>query len=309
MDDPIWDVTVFTKNRERLLKGEVAERLLLAIVEQAHVHRLLSEEHFTVDGTLIQAWVSRRSFREKQDLPDRGTGTRGRRLLRDTHESATDRKARLYRKSSAAAVVPSYLGHVLTENRNGLVVQALATQSSTTAEREAALRMIDLDRQRARRTGEITLGADKSYHHAALVEQLRTRQVVPHVAEYAPKPKWPNSLTEAECGSDGFRLSQQKRRLVEKVSAGPNWTALSARSSCAACGASTGSSNSSLPRTTSPGCRSCSLRRKAQEAVSPKARKYASKVASQNLANPLPRSKSPSPTLIRAPIVPFFRSL
>ena len=117
MDDPIWDVTVFTKNRERLMRGEVAERLLLAIVEQAHARRLLSEEHFTVDGTLIQAWVNRRSFREKQDPPDKGTGARGRKLLRDTHESATDPEARLYRKSSAAAVVPSYLGHVLTENR------------------------------------------------------------------------------------------------------------------------------------------------------------------------------------------------
>jgi transposase len=217
MDDPIWDVTVFTKNRERLMKGEVAERLLLAVVEQAHAHRLLSEEHFTVDGTLIQAWVNRRSFHEKQDPPDKGTGARGRKLLRDTHESATDPEARLYRKSSAAAVVPSYLGHVLTENRNGLVVQALATQSSTIAEREAALRMIDLHRQRTRWTGQITLGADKSYQHESFVAQLRTRQVVPHVAEYAPNPKWTNSLTEAERGSDGFRISQQKRKLVEKV--------------------------------------------------------------------------------------------
>ncbi|WP_263368781.1 IS5 family transposase [Edaphobacter bradus] len=217
MDDAIWDVTVFTKNRERLMKGEVAERLLLAIVEQAHAHRLLSEEHFTVDGTLIQAWVSRRSFREKQDPPDRGTGARGRKLLRDTHESTTDREARLYRKSSSGAVVPSYLGHVLTENRNGLVVQALATQSSTTAEREAALRMIDRDRQRTKMATEITLGADKSYQHESFVAQLRARRVVPHVAEYAPNPKWPNSLTTAERSSDGFRLSQQKRKLVEKV--------------------------------------------------------------------------------------------
>jgi transposase len=217
MDDPIWDVTVFTKNRERLMKGEVAERLLLAVVEQAHAHRLLSEEHFTVDGTLIQAWVNRRSFREKQDPPDRGTGARGRKLLRDTHESATDADARLYRKSSSAAVLPSYLGHVLMENRNGLVVQALATQSSSTAEREAALRMIDLHRQRTRLAGEITLGADKSYQQESFIEQLRTRQVVPHVAEYAPNPKWTNSLTEAERNDPGFAVSQQKRKLVEKV--------------------------------------------------------------------------------------------
>ena len=199
------------------MKGEVAERLLLAIVEQAHAHRLLSEEHFTVDGTLIQAWVNRRSFREKQEPPDRGTGARGRKLLRDTHESTTDAEARLYRKSSSGAVVPSYLGHVLTENRNGLVVRALATQSSTTAEREAALRMIDLHRQQGGREGKITLGADKSYQHHPFLEQLRARQVVPHVAEYAPNPKWTNSLTEAERNNEGFRLSQRKRRLVEKV--------------------------------------------------------------------------------------------
>ena len=143
IDDPIWDVTVFTKNRERLIEGEVAEQLLLAVVEQARAHQLLSEEHFTVDGTLIQAWASRRSFREKSDPPSQGTGTRGRKLLRDTHESATDPEARLYKKSGAAAAVPSYLGHVVTENRNGLVVAAMVTQSSKTAEQEAALAMVD----------------------------------------------------------------------------------------------------------------------------------------------------------------------
>ena len=216
MDDPVWDVTVFTKNRERLLKGEVAERLLLAIVEQAHARRLLSEEHFTVDGTLIQAWANRRSFREKKGPPDKGTGARGRKLLRDTHESSTDPDARLYRKSSSAAIVPSYLGHVLTENRNGLVVAALATQAGAAAEREAALRMIDQQRGRARLTDTITLGADKSYHHEQFVQQLRQRLVVPHVAEFAPNPKWPSFLTEEERNHPGFAISH-KRKLVEKV--------------------------------------------------------------------------------------------
>src|SRR6266581_911798 len=213
MDDAIWDVTVFTKNRERLLRGDVAERLLLAVVEQAHTRQLLSEEHFTVDGTLIQAWANRRSFREKQDPPDKGTGARGRKLLRDTHESTTDPEARLYRKSSSGASVPSYLGHVLTENRNGLVVKALATQSSATAEREAALRM--LDRMKSR-SPEATLGADKSYQNQQFIEQLRQRRVAPHVAEYRPNPKWPSFLTEAERSSEGFRQSQQKRKRVEQ---------------------------------------------------------------------------------------------
>jgi transposase len=214
MDDAIWDVTVFTKNRERLLRGEVAERLLLAVVEQAHARQLLSEEHFTIDGTLIQAWANRRSFREKQDPPDKGTGARGRKLLRDTHESSTDPEARLYKKSGAAAAVPSYLGHVLTENRNGLVVGAMATQSSTRAEREAAITL--LDRMRGR-PAAITLGADKGYQEEGFVEQLRARRVAPHVAEYAPNPKWPNALTEAERTDPGFAISQRKRKLVEKV--------------------------------------------------------------------------------------------
>jgi transposase len=213
IDDAVWDVTVFTKNRERLIKGEVAEQLLLAVVEQARAHQLLSEEHFTVDGTLIQAWASRRSFREKSDPPSRGTGTRGRKLLRDTHESATDPEARLYKKSGAAAAVPSYLGHVMTENRNGLVVAAMVTQSSKTAEQEAALVMVD----KLKRAVECTLGADKSYQQEKFVGQLRARRIRPHVAEYAPNPKWPNWLSEEERSSEGFVISQRKRKLVEKV--------------------------------------------------------------------------------------------
>jgi transposase len=213
MDDPIWDVTVFTKNRERLLRGEVAERLLLAVVEQAHASQLLSEEHFTIDGTLIQAWANRRSFREKQDPPDKGTGARGRKLLRDTHESSTDADARLYKKNGAAAAVPGYLGHVMIENRNGLVVAAMATQAGARAEREAAIALLD----RRKRNGPITLGADKSYQEERFIQQLRSRRVSPHVAEYAPNPKWPSALTEAERNDPGFALSQRKRKLVEKV--------------------------------------------------------------------------------------------
>ncbi len=213
IDDPVWDVTVFTKNRERLIEGEVAEQLLLAVVEQARAHQLLSEEHFTVDGTLIQAWASRRSFHEKLEPPQRGTGARGRKLLRDTHESATDPEARLYKKSGAAAAVPSYLGHVLTENRNGLVVAAMVTQSSKTAEQEAALVMVD----KLKRAVECTLGADKSYQQERFVGQLRARRIRPHVAEYAPNPKWRNWLNEEERRSEGFAISQRKRKLVEKV--------------------------------------------------------------------------------------------
>ena len=138
-DDAEWDATVFSKNRDRLLAGEVAQRLLDAVVQQAEERGLLSEEHFTVDGTLIAAWASRRSFQPKDPPPTKGTGAGGKKLLRDLHESKTDPNAQLYKKSEAAQSVPSYLGHVLMENRNGLVVAACATQSSATAEREAAL--------------------------------------------------------------------------------------------------------------------------------------------------------------------------
>src|SRR5216683_3989249 len=143
MDDEVWDVTVFTKNRERLIAGEVAQKFFAAVLKQARSAGLLSDEHFTVDGTLIEAWASRRSFVKKQDPPQRGTGARGRKLLRDTHESKTDPEARLFRRSQATESRPSYLGHVLTENRNGLVVAACVTQSSTKAEREAALQMLE----------------------------------------------------------------------------------------------------------------------------------------------------------------------
>ena len=220
-DDAVWDVTVFTKNRERLMDGEVSQRLLEAVLRQAGEHDLLSEEHFTVDGTLIQAWASRNSFQPKQKPPEKGSGSGGKKLLRDTHESKTDPEARLYKKSAAGQARPSYLGHVMIENRRGLVVAACATQSSTTAEREAALQMLD---QRGRSPGQvseqtrpITLGADKLYQEEQFLEQLRRRKVVPHVAEYEPNPNWPNWLTEQERNDPGFVISQKKRKLVEKV--------------------------------------------------------------------------------------------
>lgn len=213
MDDAVWDVTVFSKNRERLIEADVSQQLLLGVVEQARAKQLLSEEHFTVDGTLIQAWASRRSFREKADPPARGTGARGRKLLRDTHESTTDPEARLYRKGMSEASLPSYIGHAITENRNGLVIAAMATQAGTAEERRAALKMV----KRLQRGKVTTLGADKGYQEEGFVRGLRAEQVVPHVAEYAPNPKWRNWLTENERNDAGFAISQRKRKLVEKV--------------------------------------------------------------------------------------------
>ena len=220
-DDAVWDVTVFTKNRERMMAGEVSQQLLAAVVAEAGRHNLLSEEHFTVDGTLIEAWASRKSFVPKDEPPTRGSGAGGKKLLRDTHESKTDPQARLYKKSAAGESRPSYLGHVLIENRKGLVVAACATQSSTTAEREAALAMLD---QRGRSadqvsasTAPITLGADKLYQEQKFIAELRQRKVIPHVAEYATNDHWRNWLTEQERQHPGFAVSQRKRKLVEKV--------------------------------------------------------------------------------------------
>ena len=215
MDEAVWDATVFTKNRERLMQGAVMERLFEAVLGQARKRGLLSEEHFTVDGTLIRAWAHRDSFHPKDEPPSRGTGADGELLLRDTHESSTDGEARLYKKSTAALAVPSYLGHVVTENRNGMVVGVCATQSSTTAEREACLAMLD-EMQGA--GCAITLGADKQYQDPTFVAALRGRGVVPHVAEYETgRNVCKNSLRPEERESEGFRVSQQKRKLVEKV--------------------------------------------------------------------------------------------
>jgi transposase len=215
MDDEVWDVTVFTKNRERLIAGEVAQKFFTAVLKQARRAGLLSDEHFTVDGTLIEAWASRRSFEKKPDPPQRGTGARGRKLLRDTHESKTDPEARLFRRSQAAESRPSYLGHVITENRNGLVMAACVTQSSTKAEREAALVMLAQVSDGRRR---ITLGADKGYQEREFLERLRSWRVVPHVAEYGGKPRpWFGGLRTEERNDPGFETSQKKRKRVEQV--------------------------------------------------------------------------------------------
>jgi len=220
-DDEVWDATVFTKNRERLLEGEIAQRLLEAVLQQAREHDLLSAEHFTVDGTLLEAWASRRSFVPKDPPPPTGTGVGGKKLLRDTHVSTTDPEARLYQKSTVGEAQPSYLGHVILENRKGLVVAACATQSSTTAERAAALQMLDeMGRSPeavTEPTPSITLGADTLFQEEKFIVGLRGRKIVPHVAEYEPNAHWPNWLTEAERNDPGFAISQKKRKLIEKV--------------------------------------------------------------------------------------------
>jgi IS5 family transposase len=213
IDDEVWDATVFSKNRDRLIAGEIASRFFVAVRGQLEKSGLLSDEHFTVDGTMLEAWANRRSFREKAEPPKRGSGHGGKRLLRDTHESRTDPEARLYRKCNAGAAEPSYLGHVLTENNHGLIVAATVTQAGTRAEREAALALLDQRRSQKRRT----LGADKQYQERQFVEALRARNIVPHVAEYEQgQLRQRNSLRAEERDSPEFVQSQRKRKLVEQ---------------------------------------------------------------------------------------------
>ena len=224
MDDAVWDVTVFTKNRERLIAGEVSQLLLQKVMLEARQHDLLSEEHFTVDGTLIQAWAAARSFQEKTDppAPGAGSGHKGEVLLRDKVESTTDPDARLYKKAAADKSVPSYQGHALIENRNGLVVAAEATLAATVAEREAALRMLDRtvapkDERNSER--KMTLGADTQYQDEKFVQGLRDRGVAPHVSEYTQggSNMGKNSLTDEERQDPRRTISQRKRKLIERV--------------------------------------------------------------------------------------------
>jgi transposase len=185
MDAEVWHPTVFTHNRDRLLEAEVAHEFLAALLALPQVKKLLSSEHFSVDGTLIDAWASMKSFRPKDgsgEPPSPGrNGERdfhNEKRSNDTHASTTDPDARLYRKAAGRESRLCFMGHVLMENRNGLAVGAALTQATGTAEREATLAM--LDRRKLRR--RITLGADKAYDVTAFVGELRARQVTPHIA-------------------------------------------------------------------------------------------------------------------------------
>jgi len=190
MDAPIWDATVYSKNRDRLIEGDVAARFLQAIVQSQRVRTLLSDDHFSVDGTLIDAWASMKSFRPKDaggagGSPAGGGGGRnaerdfrGQKRSNETHASTTDPDARLYRKGDGQSSRLCFMGHLLMENRNALIVDATLTRASGTAERDAALLMLNR-RKRGRR---ITLGADKAYDVGDFVDALRAAKVTPHIA-------------------------------------------------------------------------------------------------------------------------------
>ena len=212
MNDRAWNHAVFSKNRERLLAGDVADEFFACVVEQARTMRLLSDEHFTVDGTLIEAWASHKSFKPKDGSDDDGEGGfRGSKRRNDTHHSTTDPDAKLYRKSNGQEAKLSYLGHVVIDNRHGLAVDATLTESNGRAEREAALRMA----ARLPGDGRVTLGADKGYDARDFVEGLRELDVTPHVAQNARGRR--SRIDGRTTRHAGYEQSQRKRKLVEQV--------------------------------------------------------------------------------------------
>lgn len=217
MDDRVWDVTVFTKNRERLLSGEIAEGFFQAVLEQAREAGLLSDEHFTVDGTMIEAWASHKSFRPKDDDDGSSGGVgserdfHGERRKNDTHASTTDPEARLLRKGRGKEAKLCFLGHVITENRNGLVVASKTTQATGTAEREASVAMM----KRVKRARRSTLGGDKNYDTRDHVEALRELGVTPHVAQNNKNRR--SAIDDRTTSHSGYEVSQRKRKCVEQV--------------------------------------------------------------------------------------------
>lgn len=233
MEKP-FDASTFSKNRDRLLKHEVADRFFAAVVEHAHAKDLLSREHFSVDGTLIEAWGSFKSFRPKvgDDQDNNGfVDFRGQRRKNDTHESKTDPDARLWRKGHSQGAKLSHMGHVLMENRHGLVVDAEVTEASGTAEREAALEMLRRERkrrdkrkrkqkQRARKKHKkgrrLTLAADKAYDTRAFVRACRELRVTPHVAQNAHARRR-SAIDGRTTHHAGYAVSQTARLLTEKI--------------------------------------------------------------------------------------------
>ena len=221
IDDGVWDHSTFSKNRDRLLDGEIAAKFLTAVLGQPRVRRLLSSEHFSVDGTLVEAWASMKSVKPR-DPPEGGSPTgggrnaaadfRGQKRSNETHRSTTDPDARLYRKGPGMEAKLCFIGHGLMENRSGLIVDARLTRVSGHAERLAALAMIEpwADRPRA-----ITLGADKGYDAADFIEELRTLNVRPHVAQNTSRRR--SAIDGRTTRHPGYGMSQRIRKRIEEA--------------------------------------------------------------------------------------------
>ena len=232
IDDPVWNHSVFSKNRDRLLEGEIAARFLAAVLAQPKVKQLLSNDHFSVDGTLIEAWASMKSFKPKTSGESDGGGDdteppapggrnvevdfKGQKRSNETHESTTDPEARLYRKGPGMEAKLCFIGHALMENRSGLIVDACLTAADGHAERIAALAMIE---PRADRPGGITLGADKAYDAEDFVNELRSMNVRPHVAQNTNGRR--SAIDGRTTRHAGYAMSQKIRKRIEE---GFGWT-------------------------------------------------------------------------------------
>jgi transposase len=219
MDEAVWVPTVFTKNRDRLLEGDVAEKFFQLVLIQARVVDLISDEHFSVDGTLIEAWASHKSFQRKdQPTPppeDPGNPTvdfHGEKRSNDTHESTTDPDARLARKSGGHEAKLAYCGNVMIENRNGLVVDTELLQCNGTAERDAAMLMVE----RVEGTERITVAADKAYDTKDFVSEMRGMDVTPHVSQNTKRPGG-SAIDGRTTRHEGYQVSQRKRKRIEEV--------------------------------------------------------------------------------------------
>jgi len=231
MDDEVWDHSTFTKNRDRLLDGDIARKLLEHVLGLAREHHLLGDDHFTVDGTLVEAWASQKSFQKRTETPgsssdsdDPGNPTvnfRGEKRKNDTHHSTTDPEAMLYRKGPGKEAKLSFMGHALVDNRHSLIVETAFTQATGKAERTSGVSMIKRAKKRiAQLTGRsidhrVTLGADKNYDTHDFVAELRTIQVTPHVAQNTSNNR-SSAIDERTTRHEGYAVSQRKRKQIEE---------------------------------------------------------------------------------------------
>lgn len=222
LDDPVWDVTVYTKNRDRLLRSDVAQAFFDRVVGQAKASGLLSDEHFTVDGTLIEAWAGQKSFvpkrKSKDDDPPTGRGSRnptidfhGKNRTNETHWSTTDKAARMFRKGVGKEAKLVYMGHVLMENRHGLIVNTRVTQATGHAERDAAIAMVD----QVPGAYRATLGADKGYDSADFIGELRERNITAHVAQNDTNRR--SAIDGRTTRHPGYAISQRVRKRIEEA--------------------------------------------------------------------------------------------
>jgi len=218
-DDAVWDATTFTKNRERLQKGDVFEKFMAKLLNHPEVKPLLSDEHFSVDGTLIEAWASHKSFRPKEGDDGDGSDFHGQKRKNDTHQSTTDPESRLYRKAAGREAKLSYMGHALMENRHGLAVAGSVTLADGTAERRASEAMLEA---KSNETGHrVTVGEDKAYDTADHVANLRALDVTPHVTQNDSVTKTGERRRSAIDGRTtrhaGYAMSQSRRPMIECI--------------------------------------------------------------------------------------------